>query len=97
MSIKAAALPSETNCRYYLVTASETYGVIAVVEACDEPEAWEFFWAVRGMLGTTPDTEVSIMSGELLPDGVPVFKLTYLKAMQARAEAERRQADATRH
>lgn len=97
MSSNAAALPSAPNCRYYLVTAAGTHDVIAVVEAGDEPEAREFFGAVRGMFGATPDAEVRLLGSGLPPDGVPVFKLTYLKAMQARAEAERRQADAARH
>ncbi|SDE01934.1 hypothetical protein SAMN05216345_13311 [Cupriavidus sp. YR651] len=61
------------------------------------PEAREFVWAVCSMLGAKPDAEVRLLGSGLPPDGVPVFKLTYLKALRARAEEEGRLRDVTRH
>ncbi|CAN0622858.1 conserved protein of unknown function [Burkholderia multivorans] len=76
------------NCGYYIVTDPQTQEVIAVVEAGDEPEARQFFAALRHMLRAAPETDIRVLVDALPPNGVPVFRLQYLKAMQARAEEE---------
>lgn len=89
--MKAAAssmLGSEPNCRYYVVTDVRTQQVVAVVEAEREPEARQFFAALRHLLQAAPESTIRVLESPMPPNEVPVFRRQYLKAMQANAKDE---------
>jgi len=80
----------QPDCAYYIVSDPPTQDVIVVVEARDEPEANASFAALRLMLRAAPDADIRVLGDATPPNGTPVFRLQYLKAIQARAEEEGR-------
>ncbi|AQV96399.1 hypothetical protein BJN34_21255 [Cupriavidus necator] len=92
----STGLPCAPDCEYYLVTDPERGTSIAVVEAGDEPEAREFLEALRCMLGAAADAEVRLTGNASPLGGVPLFKMSYLKALRTRAEEEARSLGTTR-
>jgi endonuclease V-like protein UPF0215 family len=94
---KNSMLGLEPNCRYYVVTDVRTQQVVAVVEAVREPEARQFFAALRHLLQAAPESTVRVLESAMPPNEVPVFRRHYLKAMQANAKDEARVSGATRH
>lgn len=87
----------ESHCQYYRVTDAQTGEVIAVVEAGDKAEASQFVSALCHLLSVVPGPDIRELGDVMPPNGVPVFRLQYFKAMQARAEEEGRQPGTTRH
>ena len=85
------------NCEYYIATDSQTQEAIAVVEAGGEPEARQFFAALHHMLRAPPEVDIRVLNDVMQPNGIPVFRLQYFKAMQAKAEQEGRMQDMTHH
>ncbi|WP_224005103.1 hypothetical protein, partial [Cupriavidus pinatubonensis] len=53
--------------------------------------------ALRHMLRAVLETDIRVLGDAMPPNGVPVFRLPYFKAMQAKAEEEGRMPGATRH
>lgn len=93
----SSMLGLEPSCRYYVVTDVRTQQVVAVVEAEREPEARQFFAALRHLLQGAPESTIRVLESAMPPNEVPVFRRQYLKAMQANAKDEARVLGSTRH
>jgi len=96
-AITSSMLGLEPNCRYYVVTDISTQQVVAVVEAEREPEARQFFAALRHLLRAAPESTIRVLESAMPPNEVPVFRRQYLKVIQAIAKDEARVVSATRH
>lgn len=94
---QVAMFQNAPNCGYYIVTDPLTQQVVAVVEAGDEPEAQQFFAVLRHMLRAAPESEVRALQDTVPPNGVPVFRLAYLKFLVLRAQEEGSAPGTTRH
>jgi len=94
---QVAMFQNAPNCGYYIVTDPQTQQVVAVVEAGDEPEAQQFFAVLRHMLQASTESEVRALRDMVPPDGVPVFRLAYLKSLQLRAQEEGSAPGTVRH
>lgn len=88
---------NEPNCGYYIVTDPLTREVIAVVEAGDEPEARRFFAELRHLIQAAPQSEVRALEDMVPPNGVPVFRLAYLKSLLLRAQEDGSAPGTVRH